>query len=100
MAVAAQPQIAIDEHVIESPELEAALEAREVAKAAASEARASFKAAHDTAAGLIAALELDERPARVGRFRLVVRKVDARSVAFDTEPTTRLTIRPDREEEF
>jgi hypothetical protein len=100
MAVAAQPQIAIEEHIVESPELEAALEAREVAKAAASEARAAFKTADDTARGLIGALELGETPARVGRFRIVVRKVDGRSVAFDTEPTTRLTITPDREEAF
>jgi len=100
MAVAAQPQIAIDEHVVESPELEQALEAREAAKAAASEARAAFKAAHDTATVLIAALELGETTARVGRFRLMVRKVAARSVAFDTDPTTRLTITPDREETF
>jgi len=100
MAVAAQPQIAIDERVVESPELEAALEAREVAKAAAGEARAALKAAHDKAVGLIGELELGEAPVRVGRFRLTVRKVEARSVAFDTEPTTRLTITPDREGEF
>jgi hypothetical protein len=100
MAVATQPQIAIDEHVVESPELEAALEAREVAKAAALEARKAFKETDDLARGLIAALELDERPARVGRFRLTLRKVAGRAVAFDTDPTTRLTITPDREEAF
>jgi hypothetical protein len=100
MSVAAQPQIAIDERVIESPELEAALEAREVAKAATSEARATLKAAHEKAVALIGELELGETTVRVGRFRLTVRKVEARSVAFDTEPTTRLTITPDREEPF
>ena len=100
MAVATQPQIAIDERVVESAELEAALEGREVARAALSEARAAFKAADEPARGLIAALELDESPVRVGRFRLVVRKVEGRSVAFDTDPTSRLTITPDREESF
>jgi hypothetical protein len=90
----------MDEHVVESAELEAALEAREVAKAAAREARAAFKEKHDAAAGLIAALELDESPTRVGRFRLVVRKVAARSVAFETDPTTRVTITADKEEAF
>jgi hypothetical protein len=100
MAVAAQPQIAIDEAVVESPELEQALEAREAAKATAADARAAFKTADESARGLIAALELGEAPVRVGRFRLVVRKVAARSVAFDTDPTTRLTITPDRVEEF
>jgi hypothetical protein len=100
MAVGAQPQIAIDERVVESAELEAALEAREEARAALREARAAFKAADEPARGLIAALELSEGPVRVGRFRLVVLEVEARSVAFDTEPTTRLTITPDREEAF
>jgi hypothetical protein len=100
MAVAPQPQISIDERVVESPALEASLEAREVAKAALAEARAAFKVEDDKARGLIAELELGEAPARVGRFRLVVRPVEARSVAFDTDPTTRLTITPDREEAF
>lgn len=100
MAVQDRPQMATDERLVESAELEAALEAREVAKAAARDARSRFKETDDTARGLIGALELGETPARIGRFRLVVRKVAGRSVAFDTEPTTRVTITADRDEVF
>ena len=100
MAVQDRPQTAMDERVIESAELEAALEAREAAKVKAREARSTFAEADESARGLIGALGLGEQPARVGRFRLVVRKVAARSVAFDTEPTSRVTITADREEAF
>jgi hypothetical protein len=100
MAVQERPQTSIDERLIESAELEAALEEREVAKDAARAARATFKSADESARELVKALELGETPARVGRFRLVVRKVAARSVAFDTDPTTRVTITADKEEAF
>ena len=100
MAVQSQPQIAIDERVIESDELEAALEAREVAKAARREAHSSYASANTKARELIDALELDDSPARIGRFRLVVRPVEARSVSFETSPTSRVTITVDREEAF
>ena len=101
MAVQEKPQTALDERIIESAELEAALEAREAAKIAAREARSIYAAANEAARGLIGTLELGEDPARVGRFRLLVRKVAARSVAFDTTPTTRITITTtDQEEGF
>ena len=100
MAVQDRPQISIDERVIESAELEAALEAREVAKAAAGEARAAYAAANTLARGLIEALELDESPARIGRFRIVMRPVEARVVSFETSPTSRVTITVAGEDAF
>jgi hypothetical protein len=88
------PQASLYEATLENPELEAALEAREVTKAAAGAARKAHGDADEHAKGLVEALDLgDGAPVRVGRFLLTRRPVAARSVAFDTEPTTRLTIR-------
>ena len=100
MAVAAQPQTAIGEHVVEDAELEAALEAREQAKAAASEARKTFAAADEAAKGRIHELDLGEGRARCGRFVIAERDLPARSVAFDTEASTRVTIRVAKDEPF
>lgn len=89
-----EPQTSIYETTIENAELEAALESREVTKAAASAARTNHAAADEHAKGLAEGLDLgDDAPVRVGRFVLTRKPVAARSVAFDTEPTTRLTIR-------
>jgi hypothetical protein len=93
MAVATQPQTTLDEHTVEDAELEAALEAREQAKDAAAKARKAFGEADESAKTRIRELELGEMPTRCGRFVIAKRDVAARSVAFDTEPTTRLTIR-------
>jgi hypothetical protein len=88
------PQQSLYEAELENPELEAALEAREVTKASAAAARKAYNEADEHAKGLVEGLDLGNgAPVRVGRFLLTRTPVAARSVAFDTEPTTRLTIR-------
>jgi len=99
-AVKARPQLALAERQVEDVELEAALEAREVAKAAAAAARKVYADADELAKGRIRQLELGATPARCGRFVISERKVAPRSVAFDTAATTRLTIRADVEDVF
>lgn len=93
MSVAAQPQIALAERIVEDAELEAALEAREQAKDAAGKARKTFTEADDAAKARIRDLELGDTAARCGRFVIAESSVAGRSVAFDTDPTTRLSIR-------
>lgn len=92
MAARPQPQTALDEQVVESAELERVLEDREVAKGAAGEARKKFSTLDDLAKGTIADLD-DDATVRVGRFRVAKRSVAGRSVAFDTNPTSRLSIK-------
>lgn len=92
-ALAAVPQLAIDERVIEDAELEDALERREKAKAKAAAARKAFATVQDEAKGLLGRHELGEAPVRVGRFVVTARALPARSVAFDTDPSTRISIR-------
>lgn len=80
---------------IENPELLEALEAREKVKASRSALNAKFKEADEQAKGLIAGLGIGlDDVVRVGRFRLQKSKVDGKSVAFETEPSERLTISP------
>jgi hypothetical protein len=89
-----EPQTSLYETTIENAELEAALEAREVSKAAAGAARKAYTEADEHTKALVEPLDLGNgAPVRVGRFVLTRRPVAARSVSFDTEPTTRLTIR-------
>lgn len=95
MPVTANAQTRIGEQVVEHDELEQALETREQAKLDAGEARKTYKSADEVAKALIAELELGEAPVRVGRFVIAVREIPARSVAFDTDPSTRLAIRVD-----
>jgi hypothetical protein len=93
------PQASLYEATLENAELEAALEAREVTKAAASAARKAHADADEHAKALVETLDLgDGAPVRVGRFLLTRKPVGARSVAFDTAATTRLTIRTLNEE--
>ncbi len=91
MTVKARAQIELGEQIVENDELEAALEAREAAKVAAAAARKTYDEADTAAKAAIAELELDG-PARCGRFQIRESEVAGRSVAFDTEPGTRLSI--------
>lgn len=93
MTVSARPQISIYEQTIEDPELEAALERREVLKAAASEARKSLTEATDSIKTTVKALDVADAPVRVGRFVISQRRIAAKSVSFETAPTERLSIR-------
>jgi len=88
-----QPQLGLDEKVVAIPELESALEERQSTKEALGEARKAYAEAHELASAEIAKLELpDDTPVRAGRFRITRSAVSARSVSFETKPTTRVTI--------
>jgi hypothetical protein len=66
-----QPQLGLDEKVVEIPALEEALEERHSARLAAGEARKAYKEAHSAATAEIEKLELpDDTPVRAGRFRI------------------------------
>jgi hypothetical protein len=88
------PQASLYEATIENAELEQALEDRERQRNAVASSRKRFREIDDRTKLLVADLDLgDDAPVRVGRFLITRTAVAARSVAFDTEPTTRLTIR-------
>ena len=93
MTIAPQTQTTIYEQVVDDPTLEELLERREAAKAAAAKTRKAYKEVDDQAKGRIRELELGDTPARIGRFVVGESTVAGRSVAFDTEPTTRVSIR-------
>lgn len=93
MAAKNEQQTAMDEREVDDAALLKALEDREIAKGAKAEASKKYTTMDNLAKGLINNLGLNEdEPIRVGRFRVVNSAVEARSVAFDTEPTTRLSI--------
>lgn len=97
MTVTRQPQIAIDETTIEDTARGRARGAR-AGKVATSKARKTFKEVDDDAKARIRQLELGSASVRVGRFVIAERELAGRSVAFDTEPTTRVTIRLAKDE--
>jgi len=91
--LAAVPQLALDETLIEDAELEESLEHRQELKDAASEARADYKLADDEAKAAIEKQELPEgKIIRVGRFRIERKTVAARKVSFETSPGSRVSI--------
>lgn len=98
MSARVDPQTSLYEVTIENPELEAALEDREKLRQRAAKARSAYAEADEVAKGLAATL-VDDAPVRVGRFVLTRRRVPPRSIAFETEGSTRLTIRPIAEAE-
>jgi len=93
MAIVPIRQTSLEETVVEDADLESALERREKAKERAAAARKTFTEADDAAKALAREHTLDDGPIRVGRFVLTERHLAGRSVAFDTEPTTRISIR-------
>jgi hypothetical protein len=92
-AVRDNEQLALDEAVIEDAEAETALEERQRLKERLSGLRKEYRTADDEARFAIARHPIPDGGAvRIGRFRVSSREVPARSVAFDTEPTTRISI--------
>jgi hypothetical protein len=88
-----EDQLGFDEEVIENPDVEAALVARQAAKDALSSVRKDYDAAHEKAKGALAMIELPEEGAvRIGRFRISKSLVSAKSVSFETKESTRLRI--------
>ena len=86
-------QFALDEKVIDDPDLEKALEDREKVKAQRAALTAKYKERHEHAVELIDELDVpDDTVVRCGRFRLSKSHVASRSVEFTTSPTERLNI--------
>lgn len=93
MAVRDEDQLALDEEVVENPDVEAALIERQDKKDAKGVATKEFKQAHEKAVAALAMLELPEEGAvRIGRFRINKSLVSARSVSFETAESTRMRI--------
>ncbi len=93
MPVLAVVQLAMDEHVVEDADLEQALEARQRRKDSLGAVRAAYKEADELARGSIAKQELPEGTVlRCGRFRVERRTVPGRSVSFETEGKSRVSI--------
>lgn len=96
-----QAQTSLEETTIENPTLEEALEKRERQRQRAAAARKSYREADERAKVLVDDLSLDDdAPIRVGRFVLSRHRVSGRMVAFETDPSTRLTIRLVKEDEL
>lgn len=83
-----QAQIGLEDKIINNPELEALLEERQELKPGVSEYRAADKKAKE------AVLAIDTpTPFRVGRFIITKQAVPAKSVAFDVNESSRVTIK-------
>lgn len=90
-----QYQASIYETTIENAELETALEDLQKARDRAKSARTKVREADDKVRPLIDELELgDDAPVRVGRFVITRKRVAPREVAFTTDSSVRLYIRP------
>lgn len=95
------PQTSLYEREVENDQLEAALEEREKLKAKAGKATKDYREADEWAKGLVGEIRLDDGDTvRVGRFVLTRTAVAGRAVAFETAPSSRLTIGLLPDEEF
>jgi len=98
MPLAAVPQLATDERILESDALEDALETREKRKNSMRELRRQFKEADERAKALIGEFDLQEgEVGRIGKFRISKTVTPSRSVSFETDPKARITIKADKE---
>lgn len=84
----AQAQIGMEDNIIDDPELEKVLEARQEAK----EAVGGYRKLDKEAKAKIASIEA-ETPFRVGRFLISRSTVQAKSVEFETPESVRLNIK-------
>lgn len=96
MSVVALPQTQIGERVVEDERLEKQLDARQSAKERAGAAGKAYREADTVVRATLDELGVGEQPVRVGRFVISKSDVAARSVSFDTDPTSRLNIRVDK----
>lgn len=93
MSATLQQQHALDEIQIENKQLEDTLEDRQRLKEHVKGARKAFKEADDRARALLSTHGLqDDQVARVGRYRITKKTVASRTVQFETDPTSRVTI--------
>lgn len=93
MVLRAVDQTAFDEQRIDDREVEAALDARQRAKEAARGPTAAYGEANEVARQMIQRLELPPGAvARVGRWRIAARRVEPRSVQFESKGRTQYDI--------
>jgi high-affinity K+ transport system ATPase subunit B len=93
MAAEPQAQTSIYETTLDNPAVEELLEKREKARLRKGEANKAYKQVDGAAKTALEGLDLGEdAPVRIGRFVVVVKAVPAKSVTFETDPTSRLQI--------
>jgi hypothetical protein len=97
-SIKADDQLGMDERVIQDPDIEQALEARQRAKDERAEKNLAVKNATEKVKSLISRLEMpdpsdEDKPSvvRVGRFRITKRFVKGKTVSFATEDRVQLT---------
>ena len=83
-----QAQVGFDDTIIQDPELEQLLEKREAMKQEA----AGYRKVDKEAKAKIAAIDTP-MPYRVGRFLIAKQKVPAKTVSFETDEGTRISIK-------
>lgn len=95
MSVAPQPQTSLYEVEIENPDVEAALEKRQKQVDAARAVNKRKREADAAAKSMLEDLELgDDAPVRIGRFVVTRKARPSRTVAFETAPGVRVSIKP------
>lgn len=93
MSATIDPQTEINEIELTNPRLLAALEERQNLKTDVKTARKAYKTADDTAKALLGEHDLEDgQVARIGQFKITKRAIPSRSVTFETDPSSRLTI--------
>lgn len=93
-APAGDPQMGMDERIVDDASLEALLDKREELKLARKEAQAAFKEKDDAVKARIAEFDLgDGEVARCGKYRVERKVVKPRSVSFETSGSSRYAIK-------
>lgn len=91
---AGDPQDGLFDRTVDDSNLEALLDQREDLKRARKEAQAAFKETDDAVKARIAEFDLpDGEVARCGKYRIEKKATKPRSVAFETEGSSRLDIK-------
>jgi hypothetical protein len=102
MSTVADPQTQLEERVLEGAvvgALEEALETREKRKASKQAVTKQYKEADDRVKALLGEFDLqDGEVARCGRFRIAKKGIPAKTVMFETEPSSRLFIGVDKDD--
>lgn len=99
MAVRTQPQIGLEDEVLNDSDLQDLLERRQKAKEKASKIRADYTDLNEQAKGRILEMELDGRTVRCGRFLLGIRSSEAQAVSFERRGGRQASIRLVKEED-
>lgn len=92
MSTTTQPQTSIYETTIDDAALEQLLEQRQTLKDKRADANRKYKETTDLVKLKITELDLGDAPVRVGRFVISEKTIEARSVQFDVDASSRLQI--------